>query len=384
MSNPKRIALLMLGVSSDKCGGAERFFADFFEKYQTIGNHELYFFLDPGTKDVLEKIGRLNQLKNVVVLKNVSNRFKKFIETRNFRNALRKFNIDIVHVSNYGTYYFDRLEFMRRQLPEVKLVINIVDCEIPHILPSSQHPRSQGYKNRYLPLFRALKPDAYYSWYELFGQVMNQQNYIPNEIPVVAVQSRFSDTKGFAPAEDKTLSFVYAARFTEQKQPVMFVDAVGYLKENGIVNSSAWKFHMFGNGDQETLVKSRIKELGLDAIIQVHSTSDLRPVFAKSTCFVSTQDYENFPSLSMNEAMAAGNVIVARNVGQTNLFVKDGVNGYLATSDNAKGVAEAMMKVIQYPEKNAAMMKESIRLATEVHTPENFIRQIDLFWNSLK
>jgi glycosyltransferase involved in cell wall biosynthesis len=86
----------------------------------------------------------------------------------------------------------------------------------------------------------------------------------------------------------------------------------------------------------------------------------------------------------MNEAMAAGNVIVARNVGQTNLFVKDGVNGYLATSDNAKGVAEAMMKVIQYPEKNAAMMKESIRLATEVHTPENFIRQIDLFWNSLK
>lgn len=383
MNKPKRVALLMLGVASDKCGGAERFFADFFRLYRTSGEHEVFFFIDPSTKNVLESIGRLNDLQNVVLLKNFNNRFKNFLEARDFRIQLKKNRIDIVHVTNYGNYYFNRLSSLRQKLRGVKLVVNIVDCEIPYILSDKSNPRFSGYSSRYFPLFNQLRPDAYYSWYELFGASAKKNNWIPQEVKVNSVASRFSDTEGFKPGPAKESRFVYAARLTQQKQPVVFVDAIKILRDKGVLNNSQWKFQMYGNGPEEEAVKKKIKDFNLDELITVFSMTDLRPVFASSTCFVSTQDFENFPSLSMNEAMASGNVIVARNVGQTALFVKENVNGYLATTDDAQGIAEAMEKVIQFPERNNMMMKESVRLTQEVHTPNNFIRQIDLFWSSI-
>jgi glycosyltransferase involved in cell wall biosynthesis len=383
MNKPKRVALLMLGVASDKCGGAERFFADFFRLYRTSGEHEVFFFIDPSTKNVLESIGRLKELQNVVLLKNFNNRFKNYLEARDFRIQLKKNRIDIVHVTNYGNYYFNRLSSLRPKLTGVKLAINIVDCEIPYILGDKSHPRYSGYSSRYFPLFNQLRPDAYYSWYELFGISAKNKNWIPQEVKVNSVTSRFSDTEGFKPGPAKQSQFVYAARLTQQKQPVMFVDAVRILRDKGVLNKSEWRFLMYGNGPEEEAVKKRIKDSNLDEWITIFPMTDLRPVFASSTCFVSTQDFENFPSLSMNEAMASGNVIVARNVGQTALFVKENVNGYLATTDDAQGIAEAMEKVIRFPERNSVMMKESVRLTQEVHTPKNFIRQIDLFWSSL-
>ena len=51
----------------------------------------------------------------------------------------------------------------------------------------------------------------------------------------------------------------------------------------------------------------------------------------------------------MNEAMAAGNVIIARDVGQTNLFVKDSLNGLLLKSDNPTGLADAIKWFINNP-----------------------------------
>lgn len=383
MNKPKRVALLMLGVASDKCGGAERFFADLFRLYSTSGEHEVFFFIDPSTKNVLESIGRLKDLQNVVLLKNFNNRFKNYLEARDFRIQLKKNRIDIVHVTNYGNYYFNRLISLRLKLSSVKLAINIVDCEIPYILSDKSNPRYSGYSSRYFPLFNQLRPDAYYSWYELFGTKAKSNIWIPQEAKVSSVTSRFSDTEGFKPGPAKQAHFVYAARLTQQKQPVMFVDAVRVLKDKGVLNNSEWKFLIYGNGPEEETVKKKIKDSNLDGLIKLFPMTDLRPVFASSTCFVSTQDFENFPSLSMNEAMASGNVVVARNVGQTALFVKENVNGYLASTDNAQGIAEAMEKVIRFPERNDLMMKESVRLTQEVHTPQNFIRQIDLFWSSL-
>jgi len=383
MIRRKRVALLMLGVASDKCGGAERFFADLFRVYRVSGEHELFFFIDPSTKNVLESIGRLRDLKNVVVLKNYNNRFKRFLESRDFLLKLKEHRIDVVHVTNYGTYYFDRLDSLRRKLPKVKRVVNIVDCEIPYILTDNSHPRYKGYAARYLPLFNTIQPDAYYSWYELFNKSMKQNGLINAATPVESVITRFSDNEGFRPGSQKLQQFVFAARLTAQKQPLMFVEAVGILKNEGVLNGTNWEFLLFGNGPQEEAVAKHIEESGLIGIVKLYPMTDLRPVFAASTCFVSTQDFENFPSLSMNEAMASGNVIVARNVGQTALFVKENVNGYLAATDNTEGIAEAMEKLIRFPERNDLMMKESVRLTQEVHTPQNFIRQIDLFWSSL-
>jgi glycosyltransferase involved in cell wall biosynthesis len=83
----------------------------------------------------------------------------------------------------------------------------------------------------------------------------------------------------------------------------------------------------------------------------------------------------------MNEAMAAGNAIISRNVGQTNLFVKHLVNGILAYPDTEEGLANAIEYYITNPQIHKSMQNESIRLTEEVHTFQNFKSQIENFWD---
>jgi glycosyltransferase involved in cell wall biosynthesis len=387
MKPQKRIALLMLGVSSTGCGGAERFFADFFREYRASAEskNELFFFADPGTLQTLKTLGRLDEGPGVVKLNNVSNRFKRMLENWNILRKVIAQRIDIIHVTNYGRNYFDRLSFLSG-LPRFirpRIVINIVDCEIPYVLRDKNSPKYSGYSARYMPLFNSIKPDGIFTWYKLFCEFAQQEKLVETGTALDYARTRFTDTKGFSPAPVKQKHIVFAARLTAQKQPLMFVEAVHWLKQNHPELLRDWKCFIYGNGPLEEEVAGMIRAKQLEEVLTLLPNTDLRPVFAASTCFVSTQDYENFPSLSMNEAMAAGNVIVARNVGQTNVFVEDGKNGFLATEDNAQGVGEALARFLQGQEHHSAMINESLRLAREVHTPENFIRQIDGFWKQL-
>lgn len=384
----KRIALLLLGVASRNCGGAERFFSDLFYQYRDseAAGHALYFFADTPTLDTLTDIGKLKRGEGVFELRNVSNRFKRSIENLNLLRHILFRRIDIVHVTNYGRNYYDRLAFLRR-LPAFlrpKIAINIVDCEIPYILGDASSVRHEGYKLRYMPLFREIQPDGYFSWYRLFCEYLRKENLAPSGTILESATSRFADTSGFIPAAQKKQIVVFAARMTGQKQPMMFAEAVSYLLQQHAGLVRGWQFRMYGNGPEEERVRRFILEHDSGEQLTLHPTTDLRPVFAESKCFVSTQDYENFPSLSMNEAMAAGNAIIARNVGQTAYFVKDGENGFLSREDSAEGIARAILDYITKPELHAGMQAQSCRLANEVHTPENFIRQIDAFWEKLQ
>lgn len=373
----------MLGVSNTACGGAERFFADFFKECSAAdyARHELFFFTDPGTFDVLQSLGKLPDTSRVVVLKNLSNRFKRLMENFNFQRKLRKHRIDIIHVTNYGRNYFDRLEYVAHKSRRPKIVVNIVDCEIPYVINDTTSPRNEGYRKRYLPLFRQIKPDAVFTWYELFCRFALEKGWMPEGALLESARTRFADTKGFMPAEQKQNHIVWAARLTPQKQPLMFLEAVRIVHAAKPELLTNWRVFIYGSGQLEEEVKKFMSDHALSEVIRYNPAVDLRPVLAVSKCFVSTQDYENFPSLSMNEAMAAGNVIVSRNVGQTGLFVEHGKNGYLAPMDNAEGIAAALIDFLSAPEQHQSLMEHSIYLAREVHTPANFIRQIDTFWD---
>jgi glycosyltransferase involved in cell wall biosynthesis len=376
----------MLGVSSASCGGAERFFSQFFMEYSSRKDtsHDLYFLLDPGTFDVLSKLTGLKKGPNVIVLKNYSNRFKRVLENINISRTLRKIQIDILHVTNYGAYYFNRLYHISKKDAHPAIVINIVDCEIPYALEDSRHPKHSSYKKRYMPLFNEIVPDAVFTWYELFLAFAAKNKLLKDSAICEAAQTRFADTKGFTPAPVKKDVVVYAARLTDQKRPLMFAEAVRYLTSNFRDRIAGWKFAIYGSGPLENEVDAFIQRNQLSEILHHYPAGDLRHVFAESTCFVSTQDYENFPSLSMNEAMAAGNIIVARNVGQTSRFLEENKNGFFADTDDAVGIAGALLKMMGSRVQFAEMMKHSVYLANEVHTPSNFIRQIDTFWTRLK
>jgi glycosyltransferase involved in cell wall biosynthesis len=384
-----RIGILFTGVGTEFVGGAERFFADFYDIYnkQEKPENKLFFITNHQSLDIFtNKLKKLNYKKNIFLIPNFSNRFKNKLESISFLSKMILKRIDIVHIGSYGNQYFHLLKSIQT-LPKFlrpKIVVNIVDCEIPYVLNDPGSTKYKGYQSKYGPLFGKIQIDAIYSWYLLFKEFAESQHSIKSKPYIEAVKTRFSDTTRFFPAINKKNEIVYAARLTSQKRPLFFLEAVKILKNSFEKDIAGWSFLIYGKGPLEEEVKNYIQENKLNNIVSLCATSDLSEVFAKTKCFVSTQDYENFPSLSMCEAMAAGNTIIARNVGQTDYFVKHERNGFLLETDSSVGLAQTLYRYISNPLLHEQMQNESMRLTKEVHTSENFIKDIDQFWEKVK
>jgi glycosyltransferase involved in cell wall biosynthesis len=186
------------------------------------------------------------------------------------------------------------------------------------------------------------------------------------------------------PAAVKEKLAIFAGRLSAQKRPLLFVEAVASLLRRHADIARGWSFEMYGGGVLESDVRARIAALNLERAITLTSAPDLAPVFARSQLFVSTQAYENFTSLAMLEAMAAGNAVIAENAGQTDEFVKHGRNGYvIAEPASADAFADAMAEYMRRSDTHERMAAASRALATEVHTIEHFAADIMSFWRDV-
>ena len=168
------------------------------------------------------------------------------------------------------------------------------------------------------------------------------------------------------------------------KNPMMLLKAIKLVieKENKLVKG--WKFLICGNGPLRSKVTDYINENDLNQIIQYESEiNDMSIYFNKSKCFISTQNYENFTSLSMNEALASGNAIISRNVGQTCLYVKDGLNGYLLEEDNVPSLARTIIKYLRNERFHNNLQEASYELSVNKHNFSNFINELELFWSKV-
>jgi glycosyltransferase involved in cell wall biosynthesis len=383
----KKVAIYLSGVNDiSEGGGAERFFADLVEKYSNYkeAKYKIYFFCDQSTYEALRNVNKLcHNANTIVILWNVSNRYKKYIENFDFVRKLKKYNIDIVHCANFGSHDFNRLYYLsqkRKNTP--KLILNVVDCQVPYVLDDPDSERLLGYRTRYIDLPNKIGFDAIYSWYELFISYAKKKKFYKENTIFGSIHSRFTDTSKFYPASNKEKTIVFASRMHPQKRPDWFLKAINELKLRNLTNFSKWKFLFIGGGELKTEMQSYIDKHELRELVSVIESDDLSTIYPKTNCYVSTQDFENFPSLSMMEAMACGNAIIARDVGQTSLMVQDKVNGLLLKEDNYIGLANALEEYVRVPEATRKQMQQnSIKLVNEVHTETNFFDQIETFWN---
>lgn len=361
-------------------GGAERFFLDFFQKYQPLYTaNKLYFITDTGSIENFRSLNEFYFNKRLLIYRLYHNRFKETLEFLAILKILIQHRIDILQIPLYNIHLYNLIKRID-SLPKIfrpKIVLNITDSRIPHYYFEGEK-YGLNYRKTYEPVFNNIKVDGVISWYKLFEKFVQENNLIKSNPSIFCINSRYSG-KIINPKKKKENLIVYAARFVHVKQPLFFIEAIHILKTQKF-NFRNWKFKMYGKGDLKNEVLSALKKYNLQDLISVDLNTDMTSIFERSKCFVSTQDFENFPSLSMNEAMAAGNVIIARDVGQTNLFVKDSVNGVLLKSDNPSGLADAINWFINNTDKHLKMAAESVKLTTQTHNFENFRKQLEMFW----
>jgi|GEM_PF-6019824 len=148
------------------------------------------------------------------------------------------------------------------------------------------------------------------------------------------LQRRFESKSTYAPIPfyvapgldrvPKEKLIVYASRFIERKNPLLFAKAAREF----LIQRPDWRVTMLGTGPLTT----QVREVLADAIASGQATvewmDDIYPVLRSSSIYISVIRKDNFPSQSIMEAMACENVLVCNDVGQTGKFF-NGKNGVL-------------------------------------------------------
>ncbi len=369
-------------------GGAERFFSDLHSIYLNFENKlfKPFFIIDKNSVSELNNVGKLKGVKKLIYFKIYSNRIKSLLEITQLFFIVIFYRIKIIHIPLYNLSYLPLLGKLK-YLPAIfkpKLIINIVNCYAADALIDHKNTYHSSMKNTYNPLFSKVKVDGYFCWNKNFEDYLNNTailNYKPKKIQ--SITSRFSDVSLFYPEKNKNNWIVFASRLDDQKHPEWLLEAIKLISDDDKAILKNWKFKICGNGPLRDSLIDYAKKNNILEFIEFVIEGEMHKILNFSKIYVSCQDYDNFPSLSMTEAMAAGNAIIARNVGQTDLFVKENYNGLLLSPDSVTGLKLALLDVMNNSDKLENMGNQSVKLVRDTHNFQNFINQLESFWNEI-
>ena len=164
------------------------------------------------------------------------------------------------------------------------------------------------------------------------------------------------DVNRFASAEAERgegFSVINVGRLSEQKNQKLLIRAFSMLhKQNGSA-----RLTILGDGPLRHELEKTIAEEGLEEAVRLEgNVTDTEKYYAKADLFVLSSVYEGLP-LAVLEAMAASLPIVSTDVGGVRDIVKE--NGILTENGSCEQLYEAMLDLMEHPEKRLEMGRRS-------------------------
>jgi glycosyltransferase involved in cell wall biosynthesis len=162
----------------------------------------------------------------------------------------------------------------------------------------------------------------------------------------------FVDTELFTPVSyaEKENNFVFLGRFYSVKQVLPLLQAIPeILKKAGkYLAEKKYKFIFIGYGPQETEMKNIIAEDRFKGLqVEIINTNNPQQVLSRSKIFFSLQLNNNYPSKSLLEAMAAGNIPVVTDVGTTRVLAHPDFSYYVPEKFTSTDLAEKIIAILK-------------------------------------
>ncbi len=179
------------------------------------------------------------------------------------------------------------------------------------------------------------------------------------------------DLDRFQPASEKRPWVVFAGRLVEEKNPLLFIDAVpDILRE-----APTARIFLLGEGPLGPAVGNALERMGLRGAVETGFRQDLAPILGQARVFVSLQRQDNYPSQSLLEAMASGAVPVATDVGLTWKLV-DETTGIRVKPDPGQ-IANAVIGLLKDPERCARLGRAARQRVEERHSDGRYRAHLD-------
>ncbi len=146
-----------------------------------------------------------------------------------------------------------------------------------------------------------------------------------------------------------------SARLEEVKGHIYLIEAARILKERGANNI---KVLIIGTGATEQMLKEKTAEYGLtDVVLFPGFISDVAPYISIMDVIVNCSFGTEATSMALIEAMSLAKPAVATDYGGNAFIIENGKNGYIVPQKSASNLAEALLKLIDNPEKRLEMAK---------------------------
>ena len=115
--------------------------------------------------------------------------------------------------------------------------------------------------------------------------------------------------------------------------------------------------------------------------IQIGREWSVAEALADAKVFLSLQQWDNYPSQSLLEAMLSECCIVATDTGDTRLLVADPWGACLAAEASAAEYVRAVMRFLEMPESERQPIGEAAReFIVSTHTQERYMDYLAQLW----
>jgi glycosyltransferase involved in cell wall biosynthesis len=144
------------------------------------------------------------------------------------------------------------------------------------------------------------------------------------------------------PREGSDHSIICVARFREQKNHRLLIDAVQRVRAQvpDVV------LRLVGDGETRADVEKYVSQIGLDGKVEfLGAATDVWPLLARSRVFALPSKYEPL-GIAALEAMAAGLPVVATAVGGLREIVQDEETGFLVAPESVTELADRLVRLL--------------------------------------
>lgn len=168
----------------------------------------------------------------------------------------------------------------------------------------------------------------------------------PKVLPII----NFVDFDNFKLAKKKSKErkprVITVARYTSQKNCLLFLEVVKQVKENGIVVHFDWFGSKHHDAEYYAKVEKKVAELQIEDYITLHSASkQILLEYQKSDIFCLPSIYEGYPNVVV-EAMCCGLPVLCSRIFDNPYIIEENVNGYLFDPNSVPDIVSAISKVL--------------------------------------
>lgn len=169
--------------------------------------------------------------------------------------------------------------------------------------------------------------------------------------------------------------WIYWGRWSRNKRIDKVIDAVAQARDQGIAIDL-----LIAGPDFDHLglsLQAKIDALQLGGSVRLHpyiEEASLLQELQQRTVFVTGSEYEGF-GLGILEAMAAGKIVICRDMRPINGFVEHSVNGFFLGFDGSAGDAAVLQEIASLDARRCAEMSEAAQSRARHHDWESVARR---------